>query len=191
MAKQGNDKGSHEEASERRLQALELRKAGQGYRAIGAQLGISEAQAHRDVKAALVRLAELELESADELRTMELARLDTLQVAAMRVLLSTHPLVSGGKVLSRFTSDGEAIGLTDDGPRLAAIDRLLRISESRRKLLGLDAPQAIDVSAVTSPAYIALRAVVLQALPTEQRVLVAAALDQVLDAATDDTTAAE
>src|SRR4029078_1889290 len=94
-----------------------------------------------------------------EYRAMELARLDTLALAAANVLSATHPYVSGGKVLK---------DVTDDGPRLAAIDRLLRISESRRKLLGLDAPAK---TALTNPdgtpaAYAELRAVVLQLLAT-------------------------
>jgi len=127
------------DAAERRQQALELRKAGASYRAIGAQLNISEKTAHQDVQRALDYLADLELASAAELRTMELLRLDKLTLEASRILAATHPLISGGKVLSRYTNDGKAIGLTDDGPKLQAIDRLLRISESRRKLLGLDA----------------------------------------------------
>ncbi len=135
--------GTREAAADRRVRALELRKAGASYRAIGRELDISEAQAHRDVKAALAKLAELEQASAEEYRTMELLRLDGLALAASRILTSPHPLVSGGKVLSGFTGKGMAIGLTDDGPKLAAIDRLLRISESRRKLLGLDAPAKV------------------------------------------------
>src|SRR5262245_51343089 len=87
-------------AAERRQQVLELRKRRESFRAIGDALGISEAQAHRDYKAAMVRLSELEQDSADELRTMELAALDMLAVEAARVLLAAHPLVSGGKVLS-------------------------------------------------------------------------------------------
>jgi hypothetical protein len=126
------------DAAERRQRALELRKAGASYRTIGAQLNISEKTAHQDVQRALGHLAELELASADELRTMELLRLDKLMLEAARILAATHPLISGGKVLTGFTESGKPIGLTDDGPKLAAIDRLLRISESRRKLLGLD-----------------------------------------------------
>lgn len=130
-------------AADRRQRALELRKAGASYRAIGATLGVSEAQAHRDVQDALARLAELELTSAAELRALEMARLDDLALTAARILAATHPLVSGGKVLSGFTSEGKPIGLTDDGPKLAAIRELRLISESRRKLLGLDAPAKV------------------------------------------------
>lgn len=155
------------DAAERRYKALDLRKQGQSYRAIGAQLNISEAQAHTDVQTALRRLAALELASADELRALELARLDMLIVEAARVLAATHPYVSGGKVLSGFTPDGQPIGLTDDGPKLAAIKELRALSESRRKLLGLDAPAKIaqtNPDGTTPAAYAQLRTVVLQLL---------------------------
>src|SRR6266511_4058422 len=99
MPRKDAQPGFKEAAADRRVQALELRKAGASYRAIGEQLNISEKTAHQDVQ----------------------------------------------RVLSHFTVDGKAIGLTDDGPKLQAVDRLLRISESRRRLLGLGAPQAIDV----------------------------------------------
>src|SRR6266511_4597608 len=171
--------GTRETAAARRQQALDLRKAGSSYRAIGAQLNISEAQAHRDVKAALARLAEMELASADELRTMELLRLDKLMLEAARILAATHPYVAGGKVL---------LNLTDDGPKLQAIDRLLRISESRRKLLGLDAPPKVPLNPDGTPysaAYAELRAVVLNLLAPypEIKLLLAAALDpEVTDA---------
>jgi len=168
-------------AAERRYQALELRKQGNSYRAIGAALGVSEAQSHTDVQRALRALAALEQASAEELRTMELERLDTLTVEAARVLSATHPLVSGGKVLD---------DLTDDGPKLAAIDRLLRISESRRKLLGLDAPSK---AALTNPdgtpaAYAEMRTVILTLLAPypDLRLALAEQLAQLPDVSDDD-----
>lgn len=154
MAIDNRPAGVPEAALERRVKALELRKRGKSYRAIAAVLEISEAQSHRDVHAALAALTELEQASAEEYRQMELERLDV-------ALLALLPKLNAGNV--------------------DAVNAWVRISESRRKLLGLDAPAALNVSgALTSPAYLALRTVVLQALPTEQRLLVAAALDQVV-----------
>src|SRR5690606_41267190 len=47
-------------------------------------------------------------------------------------------------------SDGNRIGVyedvLDDGPILQAVDRLIKIGESRRKLLGSDAATKMDVS---------------------------------------------
>jgi len=48
-----NPKGASAAAEVRREKALELRKSGSSYRQIGRLLGVSEAQAHRDVKAVL------------------------------------------------------------------------------------------------------------------------------------------
>ena len=95
------------------MQAFELWKAGASYRTIGAKLGISEAQAHRDVQAGMAALRELELHEAADYRAMELERLDD-------ALLAIYPHVKRGNH--------------------AAIDRMLRISERRSKLMGLDAP---------------------------------------------------
>jgi IS30 family transposase len=159
MANGKKSDGARLEAAERRQQAFELRKRGVSYRGIGAELDISEAQAHRDVQRGLAQLAELERASAEEYRAMELARLD-------RAVLALAPKLRIGD------------------PQV--VSTWIRLSESRRKLLGLDAPTAIDVQGTVSPAYIALRATVLQLLPAEQRVLLADALDQVIDASTVD-----
>lgn len=135
--------GTRENAAERRVQALKLRIAGASYRVIGEQLGVSGKTAWEDVHHALAELAELEEALTKEYRALELARLDDWTLDAARILKTTHPLVSGGKVLSGFTESGKVIGLTDEGPKLQAIDRLLRISERRARLLGLDAPSKV------------------------------------------------
>lgn len=157
MTQQGNDKGSTEDAADRRQKAFALRRSGVPYRAIGKQLDISEAQAHRDVQAVLARLSEPELENVEEYRVMELARLDRAQQALATMIDSGEP---------------------------AVIALWIKLSESRRKLLGLDAPTKI---AATNPdgtapaAYAELRAVVLAMLPMEQRLALADQLDRVID----------
>lgn len=110
--KDGNQ-GKAEESADRRVQSLELRKAGASYRAIGAKLGISEAQAHRDVMTSLEALRKLQNVEAAQVLTIELARLDDMQIAiATQVRQGNH----------------------------GAIDRSLRIMERRARYLGLDAP---------------------------------------------------
>lgn len=76
----------------------------------------------------------------------ELLRLDEFEQRARQVLTRHHITVNNGRVIS---VDGEP--LQDDGPVLAAIDRLIKIedarrrnNESQRKLLGLDAPTKVD-----------------------------------------------
>lgn len=84
-------------------------------------------------------------EPAEELRRLELMKLDQLAVAAWAVLEARHYLVSQGRLIR--IEDG-ASPLEDDGPVLNAIDRLLKISERRSKLLGLDAPIRAEVTTI-------------------------------------------
>ena len=98
-------------AHDRHLQALELRKAGCTYQQIAEQLGYANAKgAHKAVASALKATLR---EPADALRELELARLDTMLLA-----------------LWRKVQAGDE----------HAIDRALKISERRARLLGLDAP---------------------------------------------------
>lgn len=98
---------------DRRAKALELRKGGSSYRAIAKKLNVDVATAYNDVDSALKSLTRLNQSSVEELRTIELERLDTM-------LLAIHENVKSG--------------------HLGAIDRALRIMEQRAKLAGLYAP---------------------------------------------------
>lgn len=104
---------------QRQLQALELRKQGLTYRDIGDKLSISYQQAHNDVNAELKRLAALTLDCAEELRQLELERLDML--------------IKGLEPMARVGNPG-------------AVTAYLRVMERRAKLLGLDAPVRQEVT---------------------------------------------
>lgn len=126
----------------RDVAAAELRAKGWAYQRIADELGwSSKGDACRAVQRVL---KETQQEAGDELRVMERERLDRLSEAAWAVLDRQHVTVSNGQIVRL---NGEP--LADDGPVLQAIDRLLRISESRRKLDGLDAPSRVSVDAVT------------------------------------------
>jgi hypothetical protein len=104
-------------ALDRHLAALELRKAGATYQQIADQLGYACAKgAHKAVQSALKATLR---EPADEVRELEIARLDAALLAIWR-------RVQGG--------DEKAIG------------RLLGIMERRARLLGLDAPKRSEFS---------------------------------------------
>jgi hypothetical protein len=126
------------EGTERDADAARLRSEGKSYRQIAAELGVDVRTAHDAVKRAIAAVV---AEPAEAAIHFELDRLDLLHRAAMKVLQRHHITVSNGKVIEL---DGQP--LLDDGPVLAAIDRLVRISESRRKLLGLDQPAKMNVS---------------------------------------------
>lgn len=103
--------GTHEDMAERRLKAFELRKAGASYRQIGRKLGVTGKTAHEDVRAVLAELAETRLESAAEYVALECERLDMAALALYQHLESGDPQI---------------------------INSWVKVSESRRKLLGLD-----------------------------------------------------
>jgi hypothetical protein len=123
-------------------QCLELRRYGNTYRQIAAQLGISPANAHKRVTRGLDRTRR---EPGDALRELELERLDQLQVEATKVLAGNHVVIQGGKVVR----DKQGEPYRDHGPTLAAIRTLLQVQERRARLLGLDAPTRVDARVLT------------------------------------------
>jgi hypothetical protein len=121
----------------------DLRRAGLSYRQIGRQLSISPANAHKRVMRTLDRTRR---EPGDGLRELELERLDHLQVEATRVLAGRHVVIQAGKVV---VDTDTGLPFTDHGPTLAAIRALVQVQESRRQLLGLDAPARVDARVLT------------------------------------------
>ncbi len=103
--------------TEMRRKALDLRIAGLPYDRIAQALGCSKAQAHRYVTAALEETRNRVAEQVEQVREMELQRIDAI-------------------VVSLWQKRGD--------PRVA--DTLLRAGERRSKLLGLDAPERSEVT---------------------------------------------
>lgn len=102
---------------ERRMQALELRKAGATYDQIAKTCGYTDrTYAYKAVQTCIKNLIR---ERSSEVVTIEIERLDAM-------LLSIWSKVKDGDV--------------------AAIDRAIKIMERRAKLLGLDAPIKNEVS---------------------------------------------
>lgn len=130
------------DAAHRDAQALELRAAGATYRQIAQRLGVSVSTAHECVTRGPDRTRR---EPAEQLRELELERLDRLQVEATEVLAAQHVVIQAGKVVV----DKQGQPYRDHGPTLAAIRTLLQVQESRRKLLGLDAPVKVDAKILT------------------------------------------
>ncbi len=76
------------------------------------------------------------------------ARYDRLEAAALKVLDRHHVTVNNGHIIELGSEP-----LLDDGPVLAAIDRLAKIEDARlknneslRRLFGLDAPAKVDAT---------------------------------------------
>jgi hypothetical protein len=105
-------------AAQRKEKALNYRKAGMTYRQIGEQLGVTFQAAYKMVIGALEDINDRIRENAEELRSLELERLDTLFLAMY------NQAIKGNQ---------------------GAVDRCIRIMERRSKLLGLDAPSKASV----------------------------------------------
>ncbi len=110
--------------AEREREALELRKAGKTFDEIARALGYSERGGA--AKAVSRALAATIQEPADELRRLEVARLDALWSALW-------PLATDGQ--------------------LAAVDRCLAVQSRRARLLGLDAPPRHAIDVITTEAF--------------------------------------
>ena len=103
------------ESTEQEVKALELRRAGAGYRAIAKALNCSVAMAHKYVARAMKRLTSLCEEQAAEVRTLELDRLDAM-------LMGLWPNATKGN------------------PQ--AVAQVLRIMERRATMLGIDSQKS-------------------------------------------------
>ena len=107
----------------RRHTALKMRKEGRTYPEIGEELGISKQRANQIVRAELEIINKDLAEEVEELRRLELERLDALFRKAFEAA------TTGGSVL-----------LFD--PK--ATEACLKIMDRRTKLLGMDAPTKIE-----------------------------------------------
>jgi len=82
MAKTRRVEAGHIARVERRLKALELRKAGASYRRIGDTLGVAMVTVRRDIAHELAQLAAETQRDAAELRGLELSRLDAVMLGS-------------------------------------------------------------------------------------------------------------
>lgn len=151
------------------LQAALLRarrdNADLNYQQLGDKFGITRVYAR---KLLLKALREIIQEPAEEVIQLELARLDYLQTEVIKVLQSFHVVVSQGSVVRDIVEDedGQPIvdintgqprtkRIEDTGPKLAAVDRALKIMERRSKFLGLDKVPNPDKEGLTAEEFAA------------------------------------
>lgn len=139
--------------AERIAEAARLRAQGFSYQKIADEMGTDKTTAFRDVqnamKAVIVPAGEEAVAQALGLLDEELIRLDWLYEQTVAVLERNHVTVSQGRVVY----DENDLAVPDDDWILKAVDRLVRIddsrrknSESRRRLLGIDQPAKTQIS---------------------------------------------
>lgn len=158
-----------------RAAVLEGRVKGWSFPRCAMELGITQGYAYKLYKEAMRQIVQ---PGVAEVRELELTRLDAMTEECYNILNSELHLVNGGKVVRDVMTDDEGkvildddqqpklIRLRDHNIRLAAMDRLLKISERRARLLGLDAPTK---TALTDPSGDKPMEVVQVYLPSNDR----------------------
>lgn len=147
MAKPDHSKPS-EKTKHLQAQVLRMRRDGMAFEAIAKEIGYSYPYTYKLYTKALKAIIQ---EPAEEVLKMELTRLDELQTEVLAVLRAFHPVVNSGIVVRDVVEDeqgqpvlnpwnGEPVTqrLADSGPKLAAVDRALKIMQQRARLLGLE-----------------------------------------------------
>lgn len=133
-------------AQERVTEAIQMRLQYRTWDEISNAMGWGHrSSALTAVKRELERRRAAMDDSLDELRTREFDRLEALGREALAVLDKDHLVVNAGRVVF-FGPEGQERPLLDDGPKLAAINTLIKVSESLRKLLGLDVATKVDAA---------------------------------------------
>jgi transposase len=116
---QGSPKGHEVKKAIRQQRALDMRMMGYSYRAIAKDTGVSEGTAYNDVQSSLASLDQVKKGQAERLRELELVKLDHAETR-----------------LAKHINNGD----------VKAILAMVRISERRAKLTGLDAPTKAEIS---------------------------------------------
>ena len=163
-----NHNGRHsagEETHRRQQRIFELRRDHVSFPQIGWILAQEEGREYPYTQGWVYKmykrgLKQIIAEDVQEVRKMELARLDALQEEVLKVLHGFNPLVNRGTIVRDFLEDekgnlildesGEPIPvkLQDLSVKLNAVNAAVKLMERRARLLGLDAPTKV---AATDP----------------------------------------
>ena len=125
------------ETMKRDAKAAELRAQRMTYQQIGDELGITRQSAHEAVKRAMNDIVERGRAGTEAAIEMELANLDAVFEGYLEIAQKRH---------AHLTNKGDVREFEDDTIILNAYNGLIKVSESRRKLLGLNAPTRTEVT---------------------------------------------
>lgn len=124
------------ENMERDHEAAMLRSRRKTYAQIGEHFGVSKPAAYQMVQRAI---GEIPKEATVELIALELAKFDHLEQKYYEIMERFHPHIS---------ASGQVIEIENDDPTMKAMEGLLKISDRRAKLLGLNAPTRTELTGV-------------------------------------------
>lgn len=126
------------DSAERDAEACRLYVAGKTYLEISNELGYGgKGHAHKAVQRVLLETVQ---EPADEVRALLKARNEEIYRMALAIALKDHLAHGNGRIV--YGRDG--VALTDDGPKLAAMDRMQRALAELAKLHGAHAPTKFE-----------------------------------------------
>lgn len=120
-------------AAEKRIKAHDLRLKGWTFDEIGRAIGTTRQRAHQIITEHLEKLAEQTAEKSEQIRAVEVAKLDRLE----RIL---NAKIEAATEIDPDDQPDPAEIAKRESIRNQAIDRLIKIQERRAKLLGLDGP---------------------------------------------------
>ena len=123
-----------------RIRAVELKVGGLTYRQIGVRLEVTHTRAIQLVNEALASQRTESEKTLQRLRDLEDERLD-LALQNIAPLLTAPELM-----LIRTLNDGSEVREDAAELRLKAVDRLLKVSQRRSELHGLDAPKRTELT---------------------------------------------
>lgn len=131
----------------RRAKLVEFRRKKIPYSQFYEELGYASVQAARkDFTRALEESIAAQHTSVEVYREEQLEELDYLAEEAHKILRARHYVVTQSGRIVEDPETGQP--MVDDGPVLAAIDRLVKILDRVAKLRGLDAPQRLEVMTI-------------------------------------------
>lgn len=123
--------------AKRDAEAAHLRAEGLTYPQIAAHLGCAVSNAYAAVQRAI---AAVPVEAVIELRQIECDRLDMIIAKLWDIANAEHPVLYLGEKVE---------GVSDSGPVMTALGGIMRASESKRRLLGLDAPSRQTITVIS------------------------------------------
>jgi DNA-binding CsgD family transcriptional regulator len=139
----------------RRDQVLKLDLAGYRDRQIAEKLGISMKTVQNDLYITRKELTDRVTGQAEARRAQSLARLEDALTVAVEVMRKEHLAHSNGRLVQvEDEVTGEVRQVLDDGPRLAAVDKVVKIVESIRNMFGDNAPSKVDNTVTGSVEYV-------------------------------------
>jgi hypothetical protein len=129
------------ETQQKRARMLAMRLAGVSYQQIADEVGYKNGSVVSSMIGKMLKdHVKANSMSLENMRQLELEHLESLRVVACEIMERFHLTITpSGKIIAL-----DGVPVEDDGPKLAAIDRLIKIHEKIARLLGIEAPERVQ-----------------------------------------------